>query len=63
MHQQTKTPAQQIQEIIQASPLPAKRVLELAKRPKGTAISQLQAMAGLTRNQATTLVHLLQQGR
>jgi hypothetical protein len=35
--------------------------MELAHRPKGTAIANLQTMAGLSRHQATTLVHLLQQ--
>ena len=54
-----KNKMEQVMELMQQSPLPSKKVLEMLEIPKAASIAKLQAVARLSRHQAQSLWHLL----
>ena len=51
--------AQQVMELMRQSPLPAKRLLEMLNHPQREAVTKLQVMARLSKDQAENLWLLL----
>ena len=54
-----KNKMEQVMELVQQSPLPSKKVLEILEQPKERSIAQLQVLAKLSRHQSQKLWHLL----